>query len=254
MARKRKPEEHANHERWLVSYADFITLLFAFFVVMFAVSQVDEAKVGRFTESVQAATRWGLFDKSGAPGIVGGRAKSTTPARVPELRGTRKTGAQAVAALRARLEPRLREAIAAGRIALIESDEGLIVRLHEAAFFPSGSAEIREQNAGELQALGRWIGDLSNAVRIEGHTDSRPIRTAVYRSNWDLSAARAGSVLQVLVAGGHVSEGRLSVAGYADRRPVGSNQTEDGRRQNRRVDLVILTEQRPGPPAAASGP
>ncbi len=243
MARKQRHEEHANHERWLVSYADFITLLFAFFVVMFAVSQVDENKVGRFTESVQAATRWGLFEKSGAPGVIEGRSKAETKtARAPEPRGARKSGAQAIAALRAVLEPRLREAIDAGRIAIVESDHGLIVRLKEAAFFPSGSAEIREQNGGDLRALGRWIGELPNPVRIEGHTDSRPIRTAVYRSNWDLSAARASSVLQVLVEDSEVSEARLSVAGYADRRPVASNDTELGRRQNRRVDLVVLTE------------
>lgn len=244
MARKQRHEEHVNHERWLVSYADFITLLFAFFVVMFAVSQVDENKVGRFTESVQAATRWGLFDKSGAQGVVGSGTKNDAPraARAAESRGARKSGAQAIAALRARLEPRLRAAVDAGRIAVLESDRGLIVRLKEAAFFPSGSAEVHQQNDGDLQALGRWIRDLPNAVRIEGHTDSRPIRTAIYRSNWDLSAARAGSVLQVLVRDAQLPEARLSVAGYADRQPIAPNETEDGRRQNRRVDIVLLDE------------
>jgi chemotaxis protein MotB len=255
MARKKKHEEHVNHERWLVSYADFITLLFAFFVVMFAVSQVDTKKMGRFTESVQVATRWGLFEDSGsdqmaavAAGTGQGMARTATQTPHTEARAEAEARrAQAEAAARAQAEAtqasiqrELEGLLGEGQVELSQSDEGVIVRLREAAFFDSGSATLRSESHDALGEVAASLRQLPNDMRIEGHTDPLPIRTAAFRSNWDLSAARAASVLGYFTRHARIPERRLSVAGYAASRPLAPNDTAEGRRQNRRVDIVVL--------------
>jgi chemotaxis protein MotB len=237
MARRRKREEHGNHERWLVSYADFITLLFAFFVVMFAVSQVDDKKVGRFTQAVQQATNVGIFETaSGEPVTV---LKSDKP-----IEGSPKPDAPtpvvSMGTIRQRLSRSLSAALDAGRLTLVDGRDGLIVRLRDAAFFESASASIREEVMPDLEAVGRTLKDLNNDVRIEGHTDAVPIRSSNYRSNWELSAARAAAVLSFFADTSDVEEGRMSVAGYGSHRPLAGNDTQEGRSQNRRVDIVVL--------------
>jgi chemotaxis protein MotB len=237
MARRRKREEHGNHERWLVSYADFITLLFAFFVVMFAVSQVDDKKVGRFTEAVQEATNVGIFETPGGKPVtimksekpIEGSPQREAPAPVVPM-GT----------IRERLSRSLSAALDAGRLTLVDGRDGLIVRLRDAAFFESASASIREEVMPDLEAVGRTLKDLNNDVRIEGHTDSVPIRSSSYRSNWELSAGRAAAVLAFFAENTAIEEGRMSVAGYGSQRPLATNDTQEGRSQNRRVDIVVL--------------
>lgn len=251
MARRRKREEHGNHERWLVSYADFITLLFAFFVVMFAVSQVDQKKVGRFTEAVQEATNVGIFETSGGKPIepvksdkpIEGKGVPEEPGPVPISMGT----------IRQRLSHSLSAALDAGRLTLVDGRDGLIVRLRDAAFFESASASIREEVMPDLEAVALTLKDLNNDVRIEGHTDAVPIRSSVYRSNWELSAARGAAVLTFFVETTGLPEGRMSVAGYGSQRPLAPNDSHEGRSQNRRVDIVVLEPREVGsadrPPA-----
>jgi chemotaxis protein MotB len=225
MARRRKREEHNNHERWLVSYADFITLLFAFFVVMFAVSQVDQKKVGRFTEAVNQATNVGIFETSGGKPVeviqsdkpIDGKGVPMEPPPAPVSMGT----------IRQRLSRSLSAALDAGRLTLVDGRDGLIVRL-------------RDEVMPDLEAVARTLKDLNNEVRIEGHTDSVPIRSSVYRSNWELSAARAAGVLTFFVETSGLEEGRMSVAGYGSQRPLAGNDSQEGRSQNRRVDIVVL--------------
>lgn len=238
MARRhKKHEEHENHERWLVSYADFITLLFAFFVVMFAVSQVDDKKMGRFTEAVQLATNVGIFETNGGKPVT--ILKSDKPiegAVEPEA----PTPVVSMGTIRQRLSRSLSAALDAGRLTLVEGQDGLIVRLRDAAFFESASASIREEVMPDLEAVGRTLKDLNNDVRIEGHTDAVPIRSSTYRSNWELSAGRAAAVLSFFAENSAIDEGRMSVAGYGSHRPLASNDTLEGRQQNRRVDIVVL--------------
>ncbi|HEX4476836.1 MAG TPA: OmpA family protein [Polyangiaceae bacterium] len=238
MGRKAKHEEHVNHERWLVSYADFITLLFAFFVVMFAVSQVDSSKMGRFAESVRVATHLGPFEEPGSP--VPSLSGEQSGAGSTNLSVHDRTDAKGFfTALRQELESRLKESMADGRSKLIEVPEGLVIRLKDAAFFNSGAAILRIENAKDLEAVAEVVRDANVPIRIEGHTDSAPIKNRIYRSNWDLSGARAASVLEFLTARG-VPEDRLCIAGYADRRPIADNGTDEGRQQNRRVDIVLI--------------
>jgi chemotaxis protein MotB len=248
MARRRKKEEHVNHERWLVSYADFITLLFAFFVVLFAVSQVDKSKMGRFTEAVQDATKIGIFDgKQGTSPILAG-AGAAVPLAQQEvtppmpIAGAR-TGAP-LELIRERLNENLATAIGAGRVTLVERGDGLVVRLRDAAFFEPAKAVVRHEVLSDLSSVGRTLRELENEIRIEGHTDPVPIRNSLYRSNWELSAARAAAVLDELVRTSGIHESRLSVAGYANQRPIAENSTPEGRSQNRRVDIIVLSRGR----------
>lgn len=246
MARKRKREESVNHERWLVSYADFITLLFAFFVVLFAVSQVDQRKMGRFTEAVQDATKLGIFDgKQGTSPILGGAGasvpsaqESVVDAKTPPSRGA------SMDVIRQRLRTNLAGALDAGRVMLVEREDGLVVRLRDAAFFEPAKASVRREVLPDLLGVGRTLRELENEIRVEGHTDPIPIHNSTYRSNWELSAARAAAVLDQLVQGSGIHESRLSVAGYASQRPIADNDSADGRSQNRRVDIIVLNRGR----------
>jgi len=226
--RKKKPPEHVNHERWLVSYADFITLLFAFFVVMFAVSQVDSKRLGRFTEA---------FSKAVGEDILPGRGDTILPDEVrkpPEPIGDQK------------LPPEL-EQVRLKLLALAETLKGLqviqrrnelVLRLSDNIFFESGDDQIKAPAVAMLHALTPELLPRKLDVRVEGHTDDRPIRTARFRSKWELSTARATVVLARLASEG-IAPQRLSAAGYGEFRPIASNDTDDGRRQNRRVDLIL---------------
>ena len=185
MARRRRKEpEHVNHERWLVSYVDFITLLFAFFVVLFAVSQVDAKKMGRFSEAVQDATNVGVFDVNhGTSPILGGAGSGVPTVSAPVLPtvvgnpqvGLPEGGAN-IAVIRERLSRSLSAAIGGGRVTLVEHDDGLVVRLRDAAFFEAAKAQVRREVLSDLSAVGQTLRDLENSIRIEGHTDSAPIR------------------------------------------------------------------------------
>jgi chemotaxis protein MotB len=235
-----------NHERWLVSYADFITLLFAFFVVMFAVSQVDTNKVGRFSESVRAASKWQIFEDA-ATAPVNGITSTINAENEAMVSHENRQNARDLAIL---IREILHDSMASGRIGVIDGPEGVIIRLNDTAYFPSGSATLRADHLKDLEAMAKVILRLPNHVRIEGHTDPRPIQTAIYPSNWELSAARAASMLRFLSSAG-VPEERLAIVGYADRRPIVSNATEAGRQKNRRVDVVLLKDasNAPDPPA-----
>ncbi|MBI5513517.1 MAG: OmpA family protein [Deltaproteobacteria bacterium] len=248
--RRKKHAEHVNHERWLVSYADFITLLFAFFVVMFAVSQVDSKKVGRFTESFSRAVGVELFVANGRgilPGTQGMQVRDQTtghdetPATV-ELEGLRMS-------LQARAQ---RDAEIAG-VQVVQRRNELVLRLPENIFFDSGDDAVQEAAARVLRVIAAELRPRRVEVRVEGHTDNRPIRTARYRSNWELSTARSTSVLAKLITEGELQPERLSAAGYGEFHPIATNDTEPGRQQNRRVDLVVTAMLEPSedPPQPA---
>ena len=254
MARRRRqqPEEHPNHERWLVSYADFITLLFAFFVVLFAISQVDDRKMNRLSAAVQDATQVGIFEpKSGRSPILGG-AGAGVPAQESLIDPV--TAGVPLEVIRARLDSSLAAAIGAGRVALVEQGDGLVVRLRDAAFFEPAKAGVRKEVLADLRDVGQTLRELTNEIRIEGHTDPLPIRNSLYRSNWELSAARAAAVLDELVRHSGIHESRLSIGGFASQRPIASNGTVEGRSQNRRVDIVVLHRARSGAPTSPVAP
>jgi chemotaxis protein MotB len=233
MARKKKHAEHVNHERWLVSYADFITLLFAFFVVMFAVSQVDSKKVGRFTEAFSKAVGIDVFPMSGQSLMSGGR----TP---DESAGQAEQGIESVIdelkKTLAQMSDRKNDELKGLQVIKLRNE--LVLRLPEGVFFDSGDARVKETTSRMLKVLLPELKKRPVEVRIEGHTDNRPISSGRFRSNWELSTARASAVLERFFQEGMPPD-RTSIAGYGEYRPIADNATEEGRKQNRRVDLVV---------------
>jgi chemotaxis protein MotB len=244
---KKKQAEHVNHERWLVSYADFITLLFAFFVVLFASSQTDKKKQVKLAAAMQIAfTPLGSFEAhSKTPPLtdLSAAAVSDAPpaALTPPLPST--TSLETPEETEKRLKKFLAEQVAAKRIApdsitMRITPDGLVISLHEAGFFPSGSAEVRASSVSILSLLAATLP--RNPLRVEGHTDNVPIHTSQFATNWELSTTRATAIARILLDHGPIDPVNLSAAGYAEFHPVASNATEDGRTQNRRVDIILL--------------
>ena len=256
MSRKKKHPEHENHERWLVSYADFITLLFAFFVVMFASSNQDKVKAKQVSDSVrQALEQDHLVAKVAAVlgGTVNDRGQGNAQRNGPG--GAQKSPKEAAPEVQPPADPvlaelvpsmeflsrELRQEIEAGRLRLSLEPRGLVVTLPQATYFPSGQDTIDPATYPVVDKVVQVIQKLPNQVRLEGHTDSLPISNARFKSNWELSAARSIAMMELLAARYHVSQSRLAIAGYADNVPVKPNDTAEGRAQNRRVDLVIVS-------------
>jgi len=239
-SRRKKTSSHENHERWLVSYADFITLLFAFFVVMFASSQTDRAKAQQVSDSITKAFSNEKL-ASAISGILGGAPglKEQGNAMRHGPGGVQKS--DLVPSLRL-LQSQLKTEIASGMLQVSMEARGVVISLRQAAFFPPGQDTIDASTFATIEKLAHVILAVPNKVRLEGHTDAVPIHNARYRSNWELSSARSVTMLEILTTRYHVPESRLSVGGYAETVPIASNDTPEGRAQNRRVDVVILNE------------
>jgi chemotaxis protein MotB len=251
MARK-KQESHENHERWLVSYADFITLLFAFFVVMFATSQGDKAKAQQVSDSVKKALEGESF-KSVVSVILGGtinnkgqgNAQRKGPGgAMPATKSSAESSNAQIAELLPSLQvlsQQLDEEIKNGKLQISMGARGLTISFTQAALFPSGEDVIVQDTFPSIKKIASAINEIPNPVRMEGHTDAVPIHNSHFRSNWELSAARSIALLELLTKFG-VSKDRLSIAGYADTAPLDNNETEEGRQKNRRVDIIILNQ------------
>ncbi|MBI1749444.1 MAG: OmpA family protein [Acidobacteria bacterium] len=257
MSRKKKHAEHVNHERWLVSYADFITLLFAFFVVMFASAQVDQRKVGRLAMAIQVAFQeLGIFETSNThmPLANSEPMPFSTVQSVENVAHTESMSQVAGApkrqlspspeqgqdfALRSQLKQALAKELLRGDVDLALTREGLVIRLREVGFFDSGSPTIRPQSIDSVARIAGILGQYPVNVRIEGHTDNVPIHTGRFPSNWELSTTRATEITRLFITRFGFSPQRLSAAGFAEFHPVSENDTPDGRAANRRVDIVV---------------
>jgi len=257
VSRRKKHAAHANHERWLVSYADFITLLFAFFVVLYASSQVDNKRVAQVAAAIQGGFQhMGVF--SGTAPIPVVRAENAPPPSGgppapprPELAGvindlSAKEGAAAgsgipLSEIKKQLEEVLGKELREHLVDLRMTPGGLVVSLREVGFFNSGETALLPQAEPTLAHVASALNAHNFEVRVEGHTDDVPIHNSLYRSNWDLSTARATEVVNMLVGKNDFNPERISIAGYAQYRPIASNDTEEGRRKNRRIDLVIVS-------------
>jgi chemotaxis protein MotB len=252
MPRRGKHPQHENHERWLVSYADFITLLFAFFVVMFASSQTDKGKAQQMSHAVRQALENGTFG-SAVAGILGGtpddKGKGSAQMKGPggqEHLSRAKRDEKPIAAelgpTRDQLQELLKDELRLGKMQLTLEKRGLVVSFQQATFFPSGTDEIPAETYESIRKVGTAIQPLPNPIRCEGHTDALPLRnSARFQSNWELSAARAIAMMEMLVYCCNVPRERFSIAGYAENAPTSDNSSEEGRRRNRRVDIVILS-------------
>jgi chemotaxis protein MotB len=232
----RKPRKrHDNHERWLVSYADFMTLLFAFFVVLYSSSQVDKAKMAKLSGAITAGfQKLGVGSGPGAAAVISGAipAPSANSAR-------RQDTAEAI---RHKLERGLTEELKHHIVSLRETPEGLVLSLCEVGFFDSGSATLRANSMDTFDRIGSVLASVGSNLRIEGHTDNVPIHTTQFQSNWELSTARATEIIRLLLIREGIGPERLSAAGYAEYHPIADNSSDEGRRLNRRVDIVIVAQ------------
>ncbi len=249
MRRRNRPRSHSSHERWLVSYADFITLLFAFFVVLYASAQVDRNKVGRLAAAIQEAfQQLGVFP----PGSQSPTTQSSTIDALEAIQRLQKEPASDVVQDDGRadesnlvqLESELRRALAPEiimqTVSLRREREGIVVSLREFGFFDSGSANLRPAALPALDRIAAILAGRGCRIRVEGHTDNMPIHTSTVPSNWELSTARASELVRLLIVRYGIPPERLSAAGYAQYHPIADNNTTQGRAQNRRVDIVIL--------------
>ncbi|MCX6627571.1 MAG: OmpA family protein [Candidatus Solibacter sp.] len=266
---RKKAAAHVNHERWLVSYADFMTLLFAFFVVMFASTQTDKNKAKDVSDSVRQALEHGQF--SAAISVVLGRGKhevrkaplskevatekeNPSPPPPPPPQAHPPDLAQSLDTLRKGLEMDLKT----GKLQLRLDARGLIISMREKGFFASGDSAVAPESLPILAKIAAVVQALPNPVRLEGHTDARPIHTSRFRSNWELSTARGIAMLELMRDRFQIAQSRMAVAGYAENVPADTNDTEEGRAHNRRVDLVLLsgglTSEAPAPAISAVTP
>jgi chemotaxis protein MotB len=241
---RRPARPPANHERWLVSYADFITLLFAFFVVLFASSRGDKRKQVQVADAMKSAfSEMGVFDPSSKTislATAGGASSSGKPRPIPM------SVEQSPEQLKKTIDQMLAGQVSQGKLAggsvtTRITPDGLVISLHDAGFFASGSADV---SPASMHTLTTIVEALPNRpLRIEGHTDNVPIHTQQFATNWELSTSRASAIARFMIDRHIIDANKLSAAGYAEFHPVASNDTEDGRTQNRRVDIIVLTGQ-----------
>ncbi|GAA5787357.1 flagellar motor protein MotD [Chitiniphilus shinanonensis] len=250
MARRKRPEEHENHERWLVSYADFITLLFAFFVVMYAISSVNEGKYRVLSDSLITAFRNDpaaqvatirVDQAQGQPKRIVQPLKSQTgsPTPSPALEEETRRMRGMAGSLRTTLGPLINQ----GKVRVTQSKRGIAVEIADSVLFQTAKADLQPQSVAALTAVARLVSQTDNLIQVEGHTDNQPINSLQYPSNWELSAARAASVVR-LFADENVAPQRMVAIGYGEYRPVESNDSDAGRARNRRVTLNILADNR----------
>lgn len=245
---RRRAKTHINHERWLVSYADFITLLFGFFVVLYAFAKADQKKQMQIPLSIDAAFRsLGIFpDANRRPtaDAVAGSGKERAAFAMNIVMGEEVLSPARVKSdlerLHKELEQTLSNQVATHTVSIHMGRDGLVISLREAGFFASGSATPKPETLATLEQIATSLGRTPYDLRVEGHTDDIPIHNAEFDSNWELSSARATRIARIFLEMKAMPPGRISAAGYAEFHPVASNDTAEGRAENRRVDLVIL--------------
>jgi len=243
--RKKRPRQadRVSHERWLVSYADFITLLFAFFTTLYAISTVDGRKLTSMVDSMQAAFEPGAAADQPRQGLLAGNRPP------PQLsKGAGPGGEVGLADIEKRVTTALATAIAEKRVDIEIDQRGLVISVREAGSFTVGSADLSGDAQALLVELGTVLATIDNLVQIEGHTDDVPIHTTRFASNWELSTARATNVIAYLLEHAPLRPKQFSAAGYAEFHPRVPNASAADRARNRRVDIVILK------PSAADSP
>ena len=237
--KKKKHAEHENLERWLISYADFITLMFAFFVVMWSM-RTDNPPSKPVIEGIKRAFN-AFGEKSSAQETI--------------------VAIQAVGASQAifTVEPMYQSIVDAMKksgvkgVSVHKVDRGVVIRIPDEALFQPGEAVISENFKATLYKTGTILKDMPNNFQIEGHTDNIPIKTSNYPSNWELSVARATAIMHYLVDVVGLPPQRFAVAGYSEYQPIASNDTLEGRSKNRRVDIVVVKEQKPNKSVPSAG-
>ena len=228
-------EEHENAERYLITYADLITLLLGLFIILYVSADQDTKKFRKMMEAMNAA--FGGSASTGAPGMGAGPGGDKFNPKSSHDDPATKAGKEVA-----------KQAGTPG-VKVIHDERGIVIQLQDSLFFESGSAAFTESANTVLAKVGPILEKTHQPIRVEGHADDRPISTPQFHSNWHLSAARALAVAEILLRTGKIPPSRLQIAGYGDTRPVAPNTTEEGRRKNRRVEIVLLKEGEDAPGA-----
>src|SRR5512143_1530206 len=243
MAKKKHEEEHENHERWLVSYADFITLLFAFFVVMYSVSRVDNKKLSQAANSIKWAMHYGGSGGVAQMPIFEGPASETGQA--VDVNGGPMSPPRAIVAegfrrkLEDRISPFLVQKIGPAAVTIVVEGDRVFVRLAAADFFDPGQAVLRPQILPVLDAIAAEVVPLGRPLRVDGHTDDTPVTGSRFHDNWELSAARAATVVSYHERAHHATPSLLSATGFGSTRPIAPGDGPEARDLNRRVEMVV---------------
>ena len=256
--RKQRHEEHPD-ERWLITYADVLTLMFVLFMVLFSISVVNTAKFDMLKQTLRDAFNSGLA--AGGTSVLETNPGTPAPAvttqlgaiapEVPSLQGISVADASPEQVLESAqlqnaeqtIASKLEQAGVGGKVTTSVNERGLAIRLEtDGVLFTPGSATLRAEGARVIAPIAASLKGLPNPIRVEGHTDSTPIATAKFPSNWELSGDRASAVVRTMIAAG-VPAGRLQAAGFADTKPIGENETAEGRAMNRRVEILVLRMQ-----------
>lgn len=250
MGRKKHAEEHENLERWLVSYADFITLLFATFVILYALSQIDLAKFKELKTSIREAFRSNPSILEGSEGVMskqGGNIINTggfsdnqniIPPILQEIAAREEE--ESYKALQEELKLKKIDQLKGVKTEVTE--RGFVINMVGNIFFESSTSELKPESKEVVRQIGVLLKEKFpyNIIRVEGHSDKDPINSRMFPSNWELSAYRAASVVRYLINTVGINKNRFVTVGYADSRPIASNETEEGKKANRRVEIVIL--------------
>jgi chemotaxis protein MotB len=257
MRRKDFAEEQVNHDRWLLSYSDFITLLFAFFVVLFASTYRDNQAIRKLSRAIHNGFQtMGAFqnDESGNGGPYSSLAadQDTNTSRVKNDQVNHNPASAGSATdmlkLKKELEAVMGKELQNHEIVIGSTPEGFVISLRELGFFDSGQADLLPGAGEKIVRIAKILSKPGLEIRVTGHSDDQPIHTAQFRSNWELSTARAMSVLRLLVDEGGLDPTKLSASGFGEYKPIADNFTPEGRKMNRRVDLVVVQTNDPQHP------
>lgn len=234
---KKVPEvEKENHERWVLSYADLVTLLFGFFIILYATAEVDVVKFNKLSQGIAKAFNVEVKSGSGSGSAIFDGGSGIIPAS----RGGALIDLDLDFVERSIRELAAERGVDISRILIARNDLQIVVRFADNLIFPSASAALREEALPMLLVVGSVISELPNEIRVEGHTDNVPVGTSLYPTNWELSSARATAVLRFLVEAAGLPAERAFAAGYGEFRPEATNRTPEGRALNRRADIVII--------------
>jgi chemotaxis protein MotB len=238
--RRRAADDPENHERWLVSYADFITLLFAFFVVMYAISSVNEGKYREMSGALGSAFGVSSGDWVLAQAGVGQGKRSPIQFTPEQLKTetARRARQERMREVSKELRRTLSPLMTDGKVSMVEGVDGLTLAMDASTLFLPGEARLSPEAVHTLSDIGRVLAPSDFAIRVEGHTDNVPVSNAQFPSNWELSSARASSVVRLFILT-NVDPRRLTAIGFADQRPLEDNATAEGRQKNRRVVITI---------------
>ena len=235
---KKHEEEPENHERWLLSYADFITLLMIFFIIMYSMSEMDKSKYN------ELASVFSVEMGGGGTGILkGGNGATDSETSVADKEATEEQKQEEV---KESIDAYIDTSELNDSVTTSIEERGLVLSFNDALFFDSGNAEIKVDQTEKFADIGELLNQPAlkdSFIRVEGYTDSVPVSNPQYKSNWDLSALRASNVAQIIIKDSGIDPKRVSVVGYGEYRPKADNKTKEGRLENRRVDILILNSE-----------